>query len=1349
MQSLEPRIVLAAPDPFESDNTAATARVIGLNETPQNRTLHAGTDVDWASFKITALSNVVIQTAGSAGDTYLRLYGPNSTTKLLASDDDSGDGSFSRLTRTLEPGVYYAEISEYGQNSPIESYKLQVVATPALPDAFESDNTRETAREIRVNSAVQSRSLHTTRDEDWARISISEPTLLTVETAGTAGDTFLELFAEGSSTRLAYDYDSGVGEFARLEYPVEAGTYFVRVTESGQDAAVPGYTLNVTGASLAQYRDGFETDDTRTQAAVIMSYGEAQTRTLHRPNDVDWIRFQVEKTSEVYFDLRNIENRWGYAKLDLYSAGGATPIASSSYSFRRVLQPGTWYIVVSETGKDGIVNKYSLAVTATPVPDLRVKGLTLTTPNQVPIGQPVGLSWMVNNIAGADLTGRQWTDRIYLSSDNLPGGDTQIWTENLSRSVSSETAYSQSASITITNDLAWAGRSAWLIVQTDSSDTIVESSETNNSLAFPIQFAPHLGIEAPFTNQYLSANTTTEAAFRAIDGTGKSSIRLAIDSDSDPGNNAGHTWLTTAGTLKATAGNQLQKVNIKIPNLTPRVAPYYVWAEISTASGTRKSSPVPVYVLDRASTSQDVLGDMVGGSGYEVFGIDAGQMGGALRFRVRTNYNPSKPFTGTGTGGGDLRLQFGGQTYGLAINSHQTLAGQVAAGDLYTGVTFYSGTTVRTVPTFISGYSQRITGKSSVQFEEVSGRPWKYEISVSIDTSALPAAAAAGITASWAMYCGNDTDDVSIIPDLKPKPVTDLVVGEVKASTSGLITYSYEIQGAPLPAAAGIAAYWVDQTDRLLGSPIWTSTTSTAIGKYGPLIALTTQSEDRPRDAVRIALILDPSNAVREQNEFNNRADVEPNDPDDQISEATVVTMLPASAAEKTGRLTNRDVDMYSVRVEAGRKMAFDLDAIGIRGALRIFDAAGRELRQGSGVWIKNGLGELIYSANSVAGTTETMREPEAHDLAEQAYLEVLFPVAGTYYVGVSQASNSKYDAVTGQGDAASDPVQGSNDYRLIITPITVLPATGTTVGVVHMPNPNGHLSVIETTLTPVGGGPIRSGQPTWVVIHGRVDSSRSFEQLATDLQTSTGQQVLLLDWEHGAADNNGDHLFVKALGGAEWIPYVADWAAAVLRSHGLTGGLVNLAGHSWGSYVAARIAAPERLGRINALVAMDPAQDGAGFDGAGTQANQIHFGNVSNFSWAFYGNGSFGSSAIAATASESFSVISSDFSNIPITNSLQRHTAPIHVFHSIVRLPGSFSANMTLQRLLAARRNPLFRQNSYMGEGSFIESPRGRFHEGVIRVRSVTDAEGTIFWTPVRLGFVHSTTGREIFVNY
>ncbi|RKH65750.1 Ig domain-containing protein [Corallococcus aberystwythensis] len=49
-------------------------------------------------------------TLGTLPDTYLSLFGPNSSTNLLAVDDDSGVGLASRIEAYLQPGTYYATV---------------------------------------------------------------------------------------------------------------------------------------------------------------------------------------------------------------------------------------------------------------------------------------------------------------------------------------------------------------------------------------------------------------------------------------------------------------------------------------------------------------------------------------------------------------------------------------------------------------------------------------------------------------------------------------------------------------------------------------------------------------------------------------------------------------------------------------------------------------------------------------------------------------------------------------------------------------------------------------------------------------------------------------------------------------------------------------------------------------------------------------------------------------------------------------------------------------------------------------------------------------------------------------
>ena len=67
---------------------------------------------DTFKFVVVVAGNYVIETGGST-DVITSLYGPNSMTKLIARDDDSGAGANSRLEAALQPGTYYLQIRHY------------------------------------------------------------------------------------------------------------------------------------------------------------------------------------------------------------------------------------------------------------------------------------------------------------------------------------------------------------------------------------------------------------------------------------------------------------------------------------------------------------------------------------------------------------------------------------------------------------------------------------------------------------------------------------------------------------------------------------------------------------------------------------------------------------------------------------------------------------------------------------------------------------------------------------------------------------------------------------------------------------------------------------------------------------------------------------------------------------------------------------------------------------------------------------------------------------------------------------------------------------------------------------
>lgn len=122
---------LASPDAWEPDNTSATASEL-LSGVAQNHTIHVGTDSDWARFTLATTSAITLWTDGLSGDTLMWLYNTGGT--LVEFDDDDGAGAFSAIERSganvLSAGTYYVRVADFGFNSVIASYTLNLTITP-------------------------------------------------------------------------------------------------------------------------------------------------------------------------------------------------------------------------------------------------------------------------------------------------------------------------------------------------------------------------------------------------------------------------------------------------------------------------------------------------------------------------------------------------------------------------------------------------------------------------------------------------------------------------------------------------------------------------------------------------------------------------------------------------------------------------------------------------------------------------------------------------------------------------------------------------------------------------------------------------------------------------------------------------------------------------------------------------------------------------------------------------------------------------------------------------------------------------------------------------------------------
>jgi len=90
--------------------------------------ISTGGERDRYTFQVTAAGVYEIETSGPT-DTFVSLFGPNSETRLIAEDDDSGPGTLSLLSQDLSVGQYVVRVRHFSalQTGP---YGISVRKTP-------------------------------------------------------------------------------------------------------------------------------------------------------------------------------------------------------------------------------------------------------------------------------------------------------------------------------------------------------------------------------------------------------------------------------------------------------------------------------------------------------------------------------------------------------------------------------------------------------------------------------------------------------------------------------------------------------------------------------------------------------------------------------------------------------------------------------------------------------------------------------------------------------------------------------------------------------------------------------------------------------------------------------------------------------------------------------------------------------------------------------------------------------------------------------------------------------------------------------------------------------------------
>lgn len=126
----------------------------------------------------------------------------------------------------------------------------------------------------------------------------------------------------------------------------------------------------------------------------------------------------------------------------------------------------------------------SLQVTDREQADLRVSAIQM--PSSVATGGTFELGWTIEN-AGLGTANGQWTQSVYLSTDNVLGADDQFLGSFLNTiPLGAGMSVSQYTSIQMGNRVG----QVYVFVVSDSSGTVPELIEANNTLAVPIDVVP-------------------------------------------------------------------------------------------------------------------------------------------------------------------------------------------------------------------------------------------------------------------------------------------------------------------------------------------------------------------------------------------------------------------------------------------------------------------------------------------------------------------------------------------------------------------------------------------------------------------------------------------------------------------------------------------------------------------------------------------------------------------------------------------------------------------------------------------------------------------------------------------
>ncbi|MEY3456985.1 MAG: hypothetical protein RL215_142, partial [Planctomycetota bacterium] len=290
-------------DSDEANNTRETATVITQSGTRSNRTIHNNADFDFYRFAIPAQGSqenfVAISFVHAAGDLDIQLL--DASGAVVGSSLGVTDSERISLAN-LPVGTYYLQV--YGFGGATGTYSARFNLPTRLGDRFESNETRETAKDLGTERDIRDLSIHSNTDQDYFRFTLPAGAgaahSVTMNILQGGGDLDLELY---NSAGTLVGSSLGVGSTENISLSgFQPGDYFIHAY--GYGGATGNYTLQLTLPTGSQglQPDRFEPNNSQETATLIQTSGRVENLTVTAPSglgvgDRDFFRFTLPTTA--------------------------------------------------------------------------------------------------------------------------------------------------------------------------------------------------------------------------------------------------------------------------------------------------------------------------------------------------------------------------------------------------------------------------------------------------------------------------------------------------------------------------------------------------------------------------------------------------------------------------------------------------------------------------------------------------------------------------------------------------------------------------------------------------------------------------------------------------------------------------------------------------------------------------------------------------------------------------------------------------------------------------------------------------------------------------------------------